>query len=250
MNNNTSSILIVLLVIGSMLTIPTQGQTCGFGCLGLSGFYGGYTYQNYKTDELNKHLNILLEEFNYSGKKIDFSQGNGFRIGANIFRANFDTYFITAKGYYQFLSEDQALSEKGYDGAALFKSTLQLNHWAIGLDLGIPISRFFNWKVLEGGLTFYTAELNNNFNFEGQLVESRKYQHSDVNLGYFIGTGLILNIIPDYVSIEGGAFYNNVSIDNLIDDDGNYFYGEYSKSKILEAGGFSTSLQLNIGVPL
>ncbi|MBN1300401.1 MAG: hypothetical protein JW995_04225 [Melioribacteraceae bacterium] len=227
-----------------------SAQTCGFGCLGLSGFYGGYSVYSYKPDGVNARLNEILQQLNHTSSKIKFDQTEGFRIGANIFRAQFDHYFLTAKGYYQFYKEKQSLPKRGANGNSLLRSTLELNHWGIGIDLGIPVFSFLDWKIVEGGITFYTADLQNEFNFEPDLKETQKYSYTDVNVGYYLGTGIIIELIPDYISIEGSAFYNMVSIKDLVDDRSNFFLGENSDLKILDKASISGTVQLNIGVPL
>ncbi len=223
-------------------------QTCGFGCLGLSGVYGGYSYQFYNPEGLNKHLSSLAAQFN-NGKDLKYERGEGFRIGANIFRAQFDNYFLTAKGYYQFMKEEQDVSGINDQGNPYFSSKLEMNHWGLGIDLGVPLFKYLSWKVVEGGVTFYKADLV----YESELQDassSYTYESSDVNVGYYVGTGLIIQIVPDYISIEGSAFYNKVKINDLINDSGEYLIGEGSKSSIMDMGNVSATLQVNIGVPL
>lgn len=240
-NKKLLVLLIILLPIGVI-----NSQTCGFGCLGLSGVYGGYSYQFYKPDGLNKHLNNLAAQFS-NGKTINYERGEGFRIGANIFRAQFDNYFLTAKGYYQFLKEEQDIKRNNEFGNSVLSSTLEMNHWGLGIDVGVPLFKFLSWKIVEGGITFYTTDLAYEYNVETLVTQS--YESPDVNVGYYVGTGLIIELVPDYISLEGSAFYNQVSIDDLIDDEGNYLFGENSGMKIIEKGNLSATVQLNIGVP-
>lgn len=231
------------------MSVITNAQTCGFGCLGLSGFYGGYSFQNYEPTGLNDHLSKLAQQFTSSQDEIKFNRGKGFRIGANIFRAKFSKYFLTAKGFYQFLKEEQTVSTSAGNENS-FKSVLELNHWGLGLDFGIPLARFLNWKIIEGGVTFYTTDLSNELNASDQEATENKFEHGDVNVGYYVATGLIIHIIKDYISIEGTAAYNQVTIEDLVDGDGNLLLGDNSSSSILDKGNFSATIQLNIGVPL
>ena len=239
-------ILALLLVFGT----KTFSQTCGFGCLGLSGFYGGFTYQNFEPTGLNNHLTDLAQQFAETSEKINFSSGKGFRIGANIFRAQFDSYFLTAKGYYQFIKEEKSISSFNSQKASQFKSTLEFNHWGLGVDFGIPISSVFNWKIIEGGVSFYTTDLVNEYELVDNSRLEDKFEQGDINVGYYIGTGLIVHIIKDFLSIEGTAAYNKVTIDDLIDANGNLLLGENSNASFLDKGNFSATLQLNFGVPL
>lgn len=241
-----------ILTISIVLAVSSviNAQTCGFGCLGLSGFYGGYSVEYYEPDGLNEALRETLLELDYKNSPMKFERGSGFRVGANIFRANFGDYFITAKGFYQFLKEQHELPEKGSNGVSILKSKLELNHWGVGVDFGIPLLKFLNWKIVEGGVTFYTAELVNEFNFDGVNTSEVKYDQPDVEVGYYVGTGLIIHIIRDYVSVEGSAVYKTFKFDELIDENGNLFPTDEVNSPLIQRGGLSATVQLNIGVPL
>jgi hypothetical protein len=236
----------LLLIVNSI----SFSQTCGFGCLGLSGFYGGYSVQLIEPTGLNEHLTNLARQFSATADQIKFSKTEGFRIGANLFRAQFDKYFLTAKGYYQFLKQDKSINSFNSVSAREFNSTLELNHWGVGLDFGIPLFRFMNWKIIEGGVTFYTTDLSYSTIQQDNSSSEFKYEQVDVNVGYYVGTGVIIHIIEDHISIEGTAAYNQVSIDDLINADSNFLLGENSNRSVLDKGSFSASIQLNIGVPL
>ena len=53
-------------------------QSCGFGCLGLSGVYSGYSIQKYEADGLNNYFNYIINSSNsllpLKGK-YDFKEG-------------------------------------------------------------------------------------------------------------------------------------------------------------------------------
>lgn len=66
-----------------------NAQSFGFGCLGLSGIYGGYTLQEFNAEGLNKSLNL----YNSSNSKIDFKKSEGFRIGGIYFVPNLLDHF-------------------------------------------------------------------------------------------------------------------------------------------------------------
>ena len=122
-----------------------QAQSFGFGCLGLSGFYGGYTQQQYVAEGIDDYVQL-----NNSGTQIDpsikFKEGTGFRIGANLFRAQWDPVFITLKGFYQFMKEGHHTNGNINDvnsdiPSGVLKKDYQLtmNYWGVGLDFGIPL---------------------------------------------------------------------------------------------------------------
>lgn len=242
--------IFIFLFFSLTFTSKLAAQTCGFGCLGLSGFYGGYSVEYYDLDGLNRSLSELLESYDIKNSKFNFERGKGFRIGANIFRADFDDYFITAKGFYQFIKDTKQTNLKSADGKPLLESELELNHWGLGLDFGIPLFKFLNWKIVESGVTFFTASLNNKYNIQDELVSEVKYDEPEVKVGFYVGTGLIIHIIRDYISLEGTAVYNIIKIDHLINENGSELPNETAPYKFLAQGGVSATVQINIGVPL
>jgi hypothetical protein len=239
-------IVFMLLLIASG-SVP--GQTCGFGCLGLSGFYGGYSAQFYDMTTLNNLLSEQLSQLGFENSKIKFETGYGARIGANIFRAKFDKYFLTAKGFYQFLREESEVRESGNSNVYSFESKLELDHWGLGLDFGIPVLTLLDWKIVEGGVTFYRSKLENTYSANDFSI-SDNYEEDKINIGYYVGTGLIIHIIKDYISLEGTAVYNNVDIGNLLNNQGDHLLDPESGQSIMDNAGVTATVQLNIGVPL
>jgi len=222
-------------------------QSCGFGCLGLSGVYGGYSIEKYKLDGLNASLNSQLTMLGNNENVFKFDEMRGLRFGANIFRAKFSNFFITAKGFYQFLKNKQGTDAKNSAGKKLMETELTLNHWGFGIDLGFPLLSFINLKIIDGGVNLYTSEVTNRFNFNDKSIEST-YSYSSMTTGYYLGSGLIIELIKNYVSIEGGAYYQLISINNLVDDDGNKFPSPDGKTKFVDEGRISATVQLNVGI--
>lgn len=227
-----------------------NAQTCGFGCLGLSGFYGGYSAQFYDMTTLNELLSERMEQFGFEKTDINFETGYGARIGANIFRAQFDNYFITAKGYYQFLKEEQRVNEIINSRSASYNSKLDLDHWGVGVDFGIPLFKVLDWKIIEGGITFYRSKLENTFRIDDIIIDHESFEEEKINVGYYFGTGLVIHLIKDYISIEGTAVYNHLNMGNLVDSEGNYLLDPDFDKSIMDKAGVTATIQLNIGVPL
>jgi hypothetical protein len=225
-------------------------QTCGFGCLGLSGFYAGYSAQFYDMSTLNKLMRNKMEEFGFENTDINFETGYGARFGANIFRAKFDNYFLTAKGYYQFLKEERSVNEEINSFSSSYNSKLELDHWGVGVDFGVPLFDMLDWKIVEGGITFYTSKLENTFRINDDIIDHEIYEEEKINVGFYVGTGLVIHLIRDYISIEGTAVYNQLQLGNLVDNDGNYLLDPASSISIMDRGGVTATIQLNIGVPL
>jgi len=224
-----------------------SAQSCGFGCLGLSGVYGGYSIEKYKLDGLNKTLNEQLTALGNNENVFKFEEMRGLRVGANIFRAKFSNFFLTAKGFYQFLKSSQEAKEQSVSGESIMKSDLSLNHWGFGIDIGFPIFSFLNLKLFDGGVNLYTSELMNTFS-DNIGTQEKDYNYSSMTMGYYAGSGLIIELIKNYVSLEGTAYYQVISINNLVDNSGNKLPSDESGLKFVDKGGLSATVQLNIGI--
>lgn len=251
--NMLKKINYIYISLSLLLSLPqfTMAQTCGFGCLGLSGFYGGYSFENYKADGLNYQLNKNLQDMGINDQRFDFRSGQGYRVGMNIVRARYEKYFFTVKGYYQFLKEEQSVLAVHPDGVSDLKSKFEMNYWALGFDFGIPLVRFMDWKIINGSIKFFNTELTNQVVEKSKIVSEIKYTTPEITVGYSLGTGLVIHLIENYVSIEATGLYNFTTIDYLINDDNSeHFPAEGSKVSLVNSGGFSGVVQVNIGIPL
>lgn len=234
-----ASAFLLFLILFFTINKNTNGQSCGFGCLGLSGVYGGYTFQEFKAEGINSFVN--------SSNKFEFNKGEGFRIGTNLFRAQFDDYFITAKGFFQFINEEY----KTTDVLNTIGEEYQLKHnyWGVGVDFGIPLFSIVDWKIVEGGVTFLNVELKTN-QFENQVqVYESKIENTKLDIGYYVGSGIIIHIIKDYISLEGTATYNIYKVDEFMDENGDAVAIESGKN-FIENKGVTATVQLNLGFPL
>lgn len=225
-------------------------QSVGFGCLGLSGIYGGYSIQKYDA----KGLNQFLQDGGYSdqaGMVNDiFKEGAGFRIGANIFRVQSSGSFLTVKGYYQFIREKENLKNELDGHPTLNRFELKMDHWGVGVDFGTALFSIMDWKIIEGGVNFYKTRLTHEIAFENGAETEDKYELPKTTIGYYAGTGFVLHVIPGYLSIEGTATYSYVEIDYLWRKSDYVALPNNGSTKFVENGGFSSVIQLNLGVPL
>ncbi len=231
-----------------------NAQSFGFGCLGLSGFYAGFSKQNYDNPGLNDYIsqriNILDPSKTIISNKIEFTQGTGYRIGANFFRAKWDKFFFSAKGYYQFLKESNEISAQLQNVDTREKYQLTMNHWGVGIDFGVPLFWILDWKIAEANVTFYNTEFSQETFLNNVSQGEIKFKPDKNNIGYFIGTGLILHLVPDYISVEGTAGFNIIQIDDLSNDSGITIPSASSSKKVIDKGNLSITLQLNVGFPL
>jgi hypothetical protein len=249
--------LIKIGLIGCFLlsfAITSHSQPVGFGCLGLSGFFAGYSQQSFDVTGINEYVNkqILFNDPGLAGSigEVKFQNATGYRVGANIFRGKIHDFFLSVKAYYQFLKEQKDISNP--DPASIIRQSYQLtmNHWGLGIDMGVTLFWILDWKIIEGNLLVFNSELSEEI-FQNNVSKGQvKFDPDKSKLGYFIGSGLILHIVPDYISIEGTAGYNFISIDKMTNDSGTPIPILSSTQKAVNKGGLSLSLQLNIGFPL
>lgn len=248
---------ILIICIFITYSHSNNAQTFGFGCLGFVGGYGGFSYQKYNPAGLNEHI----REFNlteFVNTPIDeFSTATGYRLGLNFFRATFENgIIVTAKGFYQ------ALDKKNKGGVGIGQSTdnysldIDLRNLSLGFDIGWQFTKVVSWKIIDGSLNFNNVKLTETTDLPGQTTV-KKYDSEGGVIGYSIGTGIIVAIYQDYVSIEGLAGYTHLEIDDVFDENGIAFLNPIStteqiksENKFINSGGFSAVIQLNVGLPL
>ncbi len=240
----------IVLVLALLLTNQTYSQTCGFGCLCLSGVFGGYSIQQYEADGLNNYLSVLSTNDN----QLNFKEGRGYKVGINLVRADYGNFFFTFKGYYQFLSEEKEIKiDDGYGFDYTTSAKLKMDNWGIGLDLGIPFGSFVDWKIVEGELKFFRPSLSMNVSYNNPAANflgfDNTYSPDKVKMGFSVGSGLIFNIVEDYISLEATGMYSFIEIDYLTNDDSGNKIPTETESKLVSKGGLQAVVQLNVGIP-
>jgi hypothetical protein len=180
----------------------------------------------------------------------NFGKAQGFRVGLNFFRAKVENFVLTTKGYYQSLTEKHDALEKFQTGSRSTSMKLELRNLAIGIDLGISVTKAISWKVIDGAVHFNNVILTNTENMTGAQTVVQKFRTESTSVGYSIGTGFIFELIDEYFSIEGVAGYTSLSIDNLQKDNNNLLTDDVTTNDFINGGGFSAVIQLNVGFPL
>jgi hypothetical protein len=249
----------IALILPISINTNIIAQTFGFGCLGFFSGYGGIAYQSYKADGLNqfvKYFNELERESSLNTPLQDYVNATGYRVGVNFFRASWEGgIIITAKGYYQSLSKTREASETLAERTANNKYELDIKNWAVGIDFGFSLTSFLSWKIVDGSVHFNNVSLTNTLN-SADGTEVSKYKSDPGVFGYSVGTGIIISIIKDYISLEGLAGYTYLQIEDLKTDEGiNFLRGEptadiFQHPNFIESGGFTAVVQLNVGFPL
>ena len=105
-------------------------------------------------------------------------------------------------------------------------------------------------KLVEGGVTFYSIEFKEKVFSDVVEVSESNYSNEDTEIGYYLGTGLILNLIEGYISIEGTAMYHFYEISKVNNSLGVQYPTGSVNQPFIEKGGFAAAVQLNIGFPL
>lgn len=241
--------LLLTIVLLTTFSVQISAQSFGFGCLGLAGFYAGVSEYRYDVPGINTFINLdqitLTSALSNQSDQIKFEKGTGYRIGANFFRAKWSGFFLSAKGYYQFVKEEK---ESNASISSQQKYQLNMNNWGVGVDFGTPIVSILDWKILEGNVTFFVPDLNIDYYENNKFISSTKFQPENVKISYFIGTGVILHVVPDYLSLEGTAGYNFLQIEKFKNDN-EIFIGSSSENAV-KNGGWSATVQINVGFPL
>ncbi len=244
-------LILAILILGFT---QSEAQTFGFGCLGLSGFYAGYSRQSFEFPGLNQYVNKQIESNinlqSGSAEQMKFQILTGYRIGANFFRAKFHSIFISAKGYYQFLKQQQQVSTQIQNSVVRQTYQVTMNHWGVGLDFGTKLFSVIDWKIVEGNVLFFNSDLTQEIFIDEVSQGQVKYSPDNAKVGYFLGTGLILQVVPDYISVEGTAGYNYIKIDKMNNSTTGTIPTATINQNIVDKGNFSVTLQLNIGFPL
>lgn len=244
------------LFIISLISTTANAQTFGFGCLGLVGGYGGYSYQKYKPTGLNN----FISDFNLNKKASltspmkEFGEARGFRAGINFFRANFKGVFVTAKGFYESLQEKHdAVNRLGDNSTANYIYEVKLQNYGLGIDVGIDITKFIGWKIFDVALHFNNVSFSQTENLPGE-TNIKKFNHKPTALSYSIATGVILSLIENYISIEGLAGVTILKITDLKTDQDELLTATQNSTtpmnNFIESGGFTAVVQLNVGFPL
>ncbi len=252
----TTKFLIFFLVLTIGFAKTISAQSFGFGCLGLIGGYAGYSYQVYKPTGLNNYIQNFNEARgdSLSTPMSKFGYSQGYRLGMNFFRADFQGLIVTAKGFYQLLTEKHSALVSSNFGNTSTTYKLNIKSWGVGIDLGTTLSDAVSWKVIDAALLFNSAKLNSTTNSPGPSTKVLDYNNSSSQMGYSIGTGLIISVIDQYVTLEGLIGYSDFSFDEMqTSENVKLTYNEKTNSTMknfIEVGGFNAVIQLNLGFPL
>lgn len=249
------SIKIIIFLIAAFAVSISAQQKIGFGCFGMVGAFGGFTYQAYNAEGLNNYIDV----FNANRKDSlttpmgKFSASTGYRVGINFFRASLKGLVITTKGFYQSVKESQQAKVNSKTKEYSYLYELNVKSWGLGFDIGATLAKPIVWKVIDASVNFNNSEFKTTNNFPEAVTIVNKYK-DESNLSYTIGTGFILSVLSDYVSLEGTVGYSIFKINNLKSDENKKITVDEKSSlemdNFIKSGGLNAVLQLNISFPI
>ena len=161
-----TKLTVLFLVLILICSKTSSAQSFGFGCLGFVGGYGGYSYQVYKPTGFNEYIQDFNDnrQDSLSTSMSKFGKAQGFRVGINFFRADIRGFILTAKGFYQLLTEKHDALVNSSFGNTSTISELSIKNWGVGIDLGTALTGGISWKVIDAALLFNSAKLTNTVN--------------------------------------------------------------------------------------
>lgn len=247
---------VLILTITGVLTISINAQQFGFGCLGLVGFYGGIEVQQYKPNDLNEYVRSYndINKLSLQDEMGEFGRAVGYRIGFNVVRASVSGFVFTVKGYYSTLSETKSATEIVSTGLSNRSLRMRMNSFGAGIDFGTKIIGGLSWKVVDAEAQFATLHLRETVSIPDGATTVQEFGNDDRTITFIIGSGFILNILSNYLTLEGTVGYTFASMGKLKNSETNGYFpetvsGNIPLEKSINEGGVNMSMQINLGFP-
>ena len=245
----------LILLAAVFIPLLNAQQKIGFGCFGMVGAFGGFSYQAYNAEGINNYI----DAFNNNRKDSltspmgKFNASTGYRVGINFFRASLKGLVITTKGFYQSQKESHEAKVTSNTRQSSYLYEFNTNSWGLGFDIGATLFKPVVWKVIDASVLFNNSEFKTTNNLPDAVTIVDKFK-DDSNLSYTIGTGFILSVLSNYVSLEGTVGYSIFKINNLKSDDNRKIPVDEKSllemDNFIKSGGINAVLQLNISFPI
>ncbi|MCE1190459.1 MAG: hypothetical protein LWX56_15125 [Ignavibacteria bacterium] len=248
-------IIVICLVFFSVAT-RAQSTELGFGCFGLVGGFAGYEVQYYSPDGLNKFVDAFNTQYHDSllSPLAGFNALRGYRLGINFFRKDVAGILCTIKAYYSGFSEKNSTKIQHSDGTkSIF--TAEVNMYAIGagIDLGMPINDYINWKVIDASFYYYNFSFHDEINNVTGIIREDDYVSKEDLFSYALGSGFIISLIKDYISLEGSVSYTNIPVNSIKKQNSSNKplmpTDATSYPNLIKGGGINLLIQLNLSIP-
>ncbi|MDP2301588.1 MAG: hypothetical protein Q8N03_04065 [Ignavibacteria bacterium] len=250
----------VIVTIALFLIVTTKNsysQEFGFGCLGFVGGFVGFESSAFKPNDFNNYVSDFNEtrKDTLSQQLDSFGDAKGFRFGINFFRHNYNGLLITLKSSFSSLNQKNNAAFLSNNLTFTHSYDLQLQNFAIGVDFGTSISSLLDWKVIDAALILNRTKLTRTRNSPNQSSQIDNYSAEKIAIGYTLGSGFILKIVSDYISLEGSIGFTFFEVGRMKNSENNSYltYRESSDvpmEKFIKAGGLSGIIQLNLSFPL
>jgi hypothetical protein len=249
---------VVLILLSLLLNVrDAYSQEFGFGCLGFVGGFVGFESSAYKPNDFNNYVS----DFNESRKDTlsqslnSFGDAKGFRFGINFFRHNYNGLLITLKSSFSSLNQKNNAAFLSNNLTFTHSYNIKLQNFSIGVDFGTSISSYLDWKVIDAALILNRTKLTRIRNSPNQDSQIDNYDAEKIAVGYTLGSGFILKLVSDYISLEGSIGFSFFEVGRMKNDSDNSYltYRESSDipmEKFIKAGGLSGIIQLNLSFPL
>lgn len=255
-NIKTIIVLISILILNSGFH-KTYAQEFGFGCLGFVGGFAGYQSMAYKPVNFNAYINDFNEtrKDSLTENLSSFGAASGFQFGLNFLRHNYDGLIITFKGSYSKLNKKNSAAFLSNNLTFSHYYDIKLSNFTLGLDLGTTLSSYLDWKVIDASILFNQTALERTQNSPNVQSVIDTYKAENISIGYILGTGFILKLIADYVSLEGSIGYSFFSVGKMKNENLGTYLNSTEKSstpmeEFISAGGLNATIQLNLSFPL
>ena len=219
-----------------------------------SGIYFGYGIRSFKAEGLNNLIDVYNANHKTLVQKMDqFGTTKGFKIGANLFQFNDGKLLFATKLGYSWMNEK---NEANLGSGASFQKReydLTLYQYSGGIAFSYYMGKRLDIKIVEASITLNNASFTNR-HFTGTTQDKEEtLKNPVIQIGFNVETGLIIYIVPPYISIEGTFGYSSLSIDEMDFENGNSLTKNENSSdpmdNFISGGGIFAFVTLNLSIP-
>jgi len=245
MKNSFTALFLFLFLSQSLFTKTNAQDDCfGLGSMvgGIlsSGIHGGYGFQKFSAEGLNRYTKIY-------NKNIDeFGFATGFKFGINLFQVLVDEWVIGMRLSYHILKEEHSATGSVAGGIVRRDYDLTLKSFQTGFSFAYYASKHLDIKIADLTLTFNSADLETRVEQPFLPTEQEEFESVENPIGFSAGSGFTVYIIPPYLSIEGSIGYSFFSIDRMRGFPSIEIAWD---TDFIDGGGLYAFAQLNIVIP-
>jgi len=252
-----SSFLLITSFIIFSSSAYSQDDCLGMGSVSrfmFGGLNAGYGFQQFSAEGLNHYISVYnLNRPNLTQKMDEFGNAKGFWFGLSPFKIAIINWAVGLKFSYSILNETNEAVGTVSGETATREYELKLKTFQVILAFEYYLSENFAFKVADIGITFTSADFYNRLNQTGEQEVEQKLTSVDNTLGVNIAAGLIISIVPEFISIEGTVGYSYFYINEMEFDNGVLLQEDENSTdemfNFINSGGIFAFISLNIGIP-